>query len=128
MYIPYLNTDGLDAYRREVINGVSWFRKNISNVTIEGLKTADVITIRIPSKATVLQYVNYLDYLLLSDISGFWTLKEGMTIVHGNVSDTEENATPAKLLKKYGRDKVMTVLSFTDNCRKLEPHFKVVGQ
>ena len=44
-----LDSDGFDVYTDVVIQGVSWFRENLHNVTADGLKSADRVIVRIPA-------------------------------------------------------------------------------
>lgn len=112
-------------YHRTVITGASWFGSLKSTVDGNGLKAANMYTVRIPEDASFegKQYVDHLTFADLSDPSGAWTLANGDYIVHGIGQDI---TTPSTLHVAFAE--VMTILFITDNRTALfAPHWKVVG-
>ena len=121
LFIPYY-VSGEVQYLRKVVNGVSWHQTNKADITTNGLKSADVVTVRIPVSAFPGAYVNHAAFT--GDASTF-SLKEGMPVLKGAIT-LASGESVGKLSAIYGREIAKTVLSFTDNRRGKEPHIKVV--
>ena len=117
IYVPYMS-EGEVEHERIVISGVSWHQKNKADITTNGLKSADLVDVRIPIEAFPGKYVTAAAFIPGSHLFAF---KEGMTVLRG---ETEE--TYSDLIRTYGRDDLFTVLSFTDNLRGRAQHIKVV--
>lgn len=119
------------VYLPTIIKNVSWFGEVQVLVGSDGLLSADMYTVRIPEDADFGNKI-YLDPKAFSaipndEMPNYWTLSQGDTIVKGAVSDTGENAKPAKLEAKYVD--TITIVSVTDNrTRPNAPHWKVVGK
>lgn len=97
------------VWHKTLLEGVSWFSRDVSAVTDDGLRTANQFIVRIPFDTG---YVKPQEY----EGEG-WTLRKGDYMVLG---DVEEVAT--------GQD-IMTITAVTDNRRAPNgKHFKVVGQ
>lgn len=77
-----------DEYYATVITGVSWFCEIVSAVD-QGLKAANKFVIRIPQDADFdgKTYVDPLEYAKKTDVTGFFTLKNGDIVVHGVVTE-----------------------------------------
>lgn len=100
--------DGKRGYywRKTLLRGVSWYAKDISSVTNDGLQTARQFVVRIPNAE------GYGDT---------WTLHNGDYMVKGDVEYT------AAMAETYAPD-VMTVTAVIDNRRAPHaPHIKVLG-
>lgn len=123
LFIPYY-VAGEVAYARRTVSGVSWHQTNKADITTNGLKSADVVTVRIPEAAFPGAYVNYVSF---SGSENTFSLKEGMPVLRGNVAPPADESV-GKFSETYGREIAKTVLSFTDNRRGKEPHIKVVLQ
>ena len=120
IFIPY-NDDGEQAYERQVIRGVSWHQTNKVAMTADGLKSADVVNVRIPEVSFPAEYVRYA--LFLPD-DGTFALHEGMPVCRGDVEAS--GRIPSSLIDDYGRECVKTLVSFTENLRGREPHLRLV--
>ena len=119
-------TTGYDAYYPTVITGVSFYSEISSNVSDEGLRAANIFTIRIPVDADFSgkSYVSPVDYKASLTPASVFTLDNGDTIVEAAVTTSK---TPAELQELYGE--VVTILGVTDNRdRRCAPHWKVVGK
>lgn len=113
-----------DVYHGTVLSGVSWYEQSISNVTTEGLKAANRVTVRIPEHVLSAKYVNPLYYANAPDVTGLCTLQKGDVIVKGALEASD--MTPARLHAEY-KD-AMTVLGVTDNTHAPRgKHWKVTG-
>ncbi len=117
IYVPYMS-EGEIEHERIVIRGASWHQTNKADITANGLKSADLVNVRIPVSAFPGQYVTAAAFIPSSSEFAF---KEGMTVVRG---ETEEGYSD--LIRDRGRDDLFTVLSFTDNLRGKAQHIKVV--
>ncbi len=117
IYVPYMSNGEIE-HERIVISGVSWHQTNKADITTSGLKSADLVNVRIPVSAFPGQYVNAAAFV---PDTGMFALKEGMTVLRG---ETEESY--ADLIRDHGRDDLFTVLSFSDNLRGRAQHIKVV--
>lgn len=132
VYNSYIDpTTKYKTYLPTVITGVSWFGDVQVNVSSDGLSSADMYTIRIPIDADFnnKQYLSPKDFLAIpnDEMSKYWTISIGDTIVKGSVNDIGDDAKPAKLEAKY--DDVITVISVTDNRNAPNAkHLKVVGK
>ena len=123
LFIPYYE-GGEVQYLRKVVDGVSWHQTNKAEITANGLKSADVVTVRIPESSFPGAYVNYAAFTGDSDTFSF---KEGMPVLKGCIIP-EAGERVGKFPEIFGREIAKTVLSFTDNRRGKEPHIKVVLQ
>ena len=123
LFIPYY-VSGEVQYLRQEVCGVSWHQTNKADITASGLKSADVVTLRIPEASFPGTFVNYA--MFGGDV-GTFSLKEGMPVCRGSI-EVPAGESVANLPKLFGREIVKTVQSFTDNCRGREPHIKVVLQ
>lgn len=126
VYNTYLDIDGLNVYVGTVIKGVHWFMETISNVTNDGLKSANRYTIRIPADADFSgkTYVSPIAYKKAADHDGIFTFAQGDVIVLGIAPLTITK--PRDLFNTY--DEAVTVLGVTDNRRAPQAkHWKVVG-
>ena len=127
-------TDPTTKYKRylpTVITGVSWFGEVQVSIGAAGLLSADMYTLRIPVDADFSNktYLTPKDFLNIPNdrMSLYWTLTDGDIIVKGSVTDTGDDAKPAKLEAKY--NDVITIVSVTDNrSRPNAKHWKVVGK
>lgn len=120
LFIPYYD-DGELQYQKQVIYGVSWHQSNKAAITTEGLKSADVVNVRIPEEAFPAEYVRYASFL---PDDGTFALHEGMPVCRGDVEAS--GLIPASLIDDYGRECVKTLVSFTENLRGREPHLRLV--
>lgn len=114
-----------DVYQKTVIHGVHWYSEVATNVDSSGLKTANKYTLRIPVDADFddKAYTDPISYAG-SDPGGYFTLKAGDIIIHGEAS--EEHPIPSNLKKTY--PECITVLGVTDmSAAPNAPHWKVVG-
>ena len=123
LFIPYYEGGEIQYLRREV-TGVSWHQTNKAEITVNGLKSADVVTVRIPEARFPGTYVNHAAFT--GDDSTF-SLKEGMPVLRGSVVPASGEIV-GRFPEIYGREIAKTGLSFTDNRRGREPHIKVVLQ
>lgn len=125
LYNARMGADGMTAYERTVISGVSWFGPHKSNVQKEGLLAAVQIVIRVPDGADFggKSYVDAKTYAA-GGVSGVFTFCPGDLIVKGIAS--EENPGPGRLHGTYAD--VITITATTDNRRGKAPHIKVVGE
>ena len=125
----YNETTGRDDWNPTVISGVSWYSKMVASVTQSGLKTASVVTVRIPTDADTggASYVQPTAYKAAESVSGAYTLARGDLIVHGTVTTAQgQSLTPASVTTT--NDECFTITSVTDNTsRPNAPHMKVVG-
>lgn len=102
------------VFRKTLLEGVSWYGRDISAVTNDGLKTARQYTVRIPFDDG---YVPPKEYA-----GEGWTLQTGDFMAKGDVE-----YTPA-MQQAYGGS-CMTITGVTDNRRAPRgKHFKVVGE
>lgn len=126
LYNARMDSDGMTAYDRTVISGVSWFGPKKSGVQTDGLKAANQYTLRIPEDADFggKSYVDAKAYAAADDTSAIFTFGHGDLIVKGIA--VEENPRPAGLHAAYAD--VITITAATDNRRGHAPHFKVVGE
>lgn len=115
-FIPHYELGEL-VHDRVVISGVSIHKTASATVTTNGLKSADTVTIRIPAESILDEYVDHQEYE-----PGMLAIKDGMTICLDEVEDLPID----QLIEKYGRGKVKTVVSHTENLRGMQPHIKVV--
>ena len=122
--VRFDDTFGYDMYTPSVIKGVSWYSHVESNVTNDGLKAANKVTIRIPIDADFdgKEYVEPAGYTE-ADAEKFFTLRQGDFIVQ---AEEREALTPAQARDKYGA--IVTILGVTDNRRAPNAkHWRVVG-
>lgn len=97
----YDPSSGLDTWSRAYVPAAWWFKNEKSSVTTEGLKRADVYTIRLPDTSIILKKDDY--------------------IVKGNCEVVMETV---KDLEGFEKTRVTSVNynTFGDN-----PHIKAVG-
>lgn len=101
------------AWNKTLLVGVSWYARDVSAVTGDGLKIADQYTVRIPNDA---------GYVPPGAYTGEgWTLQKGDYMALGDVEYTPT------MQQTYGAN-CMTITSITDNRRARGKHFKVLGQ
>lgn len=113
-----------DVYHGTVLEGVSWYEQTVSNVTTDGLKAANRVTVRIPESVLIDKYVSPLYYAKADDVTNLCTLQTGDVIVKGALYAS--GMTPAQLHAEYKN--VMTVLGVTDNTNAPHgKHWKVTG-
>ena len=91
-----------DEWERKYVPECWWFHDTKSNITTNGLKSADVLTVRIPDLSMV--------------------VKKNDVIVQGNC---QVDIQTVKDLKGYDYFKVT---SANYNCFGSNPHIKVVGE
>lgn len=120
------DSTGYDTCKRISLKGVSAFVQTQVSVSKEGLASADIYTVRIPTKAVAEKYVTPQAYKALQVKDGYFTLAKGDKIVLCNAE--EETVTSAYLESKYGNDMVMTITGVTDNRDKQAAHWKVTGE
>lgn len=116
---------GEQVYSPTTITGVSWYGSVTSDVTTDGLKAANVFTIRVPEDADFggKTYVTPAEYDAMENHSNVFTFKQGDTVIHA--AETEQ-LTPAQLQEKYGE--IVTILGVTDNRRAPKAkHWKIIG-
>lgn len=120
--------DGFTDYRKTVIRGASWYGSLKATVDSSGLKAANQYIVRIPTDADFdgKAYLNPISYWNAEDVSKLFTFANGDLIVHGEVTEADNEITPKLIHDNYAE--VLTILTVNDN-RKLrkEPHWKVVG-
>ncbi len=126
----YNQRESFTEYKKTIIQGTSWYGSLKSNVDSSGLKAANQYIVRIPADASFegKSYVNPIVYWKLTDeeVKGAFTFANGDLIVHGSVSEPDEEITPKLLHDNYAE--VLTVLTVNDNRRTNNaPHWKVVG-
>lgn len=114
----------MDKYYPTVITGASWFCEIASNVTDDGLKAANVFTVRIPTDAYFggKTYADPVAYAEAGDVSAIFTLRNGDIVVKG----VSKGDTPADIQKANAE--MFKVLGVTDNRRAPNAkHWKLVG-
>lgn len=122
LFIPYCDAEGETSWKRFVITGVSWYQTNKAEITVNGLKSADVVNVRIPESSFPSEYVSYIFFDPEEDS---FALHEGMPVCLGEVQ-APSGALLSGLIEAYGRERVKTLLSFTENLRGREPHIRLV--
>ena len=112
----------LNSYCRTVIRGVWFYVDNKTEVTTDGLRSADVFKVRIPTHADFggTEYVPPWEY---TGAAGTWTLKADDYVVRGILENEIEK--PADL-KKEGRQ-VFRITSWSDNRFGGLPHWRIGG-
>lgn len=112
---------------KTVITGVSWHRSRSSQVSKEGLFTAQNGVIRVPDTADT-QRKRYIDVQQLSKdgYGEYWTAAPKDKVVLGEVMGEPTDDTLPTWLEKNGYT-VLTVNEVTDNRRKPLPHIRIGG-
>lgn len=94
------------TWRKTLLQGVSWYAKDVSSVTNDGLETARQFVVRIPN---------------IKGYEDTWTVHNGDYMVKGDVEYTTTMA------ESYAPN-LMTVTAVVDNRRVPHaPHIKVLG-
>lgn len=99
----YDSVQDMDVYRCTLINGASWFKKSIVQLEETGLKSVDVIKIRIPAKNMPDMEIKVNDYVVRGSADGI---------------------RKAEDIEKY---EYCAVKSMADNRRGGIPHVAVTG-
>ena len=122
-------TTGLDDWTPTIIDGASWYSKQVASVTQTGLKTAKTAAVRIPVDADTggKAYMPPKAYKAATSVSGAYTLAEGDLVVRGSVTTTQGQVlTPATIAETY--EDSFTITAVADNTRRPHgQHWKVVG-
>lgn len=95
-------SDSADAWEREYVEKAWWFLNTESQITTNGLKTADVLTVRIPDTSV--------------------KIKKGDYILKGNISVAMKSVNDLAELEYYN------VTGANYNALGEEPHIKVVAK
>lgn len=113
------------VYLKTHIRGVSFYKKQVTNVSDQGLKSADLYQIRIPLSADTQgkQYIDADKYRELSaeEAEKYWTINNGDLFGKGLLDDFEKES---EFLKQQYTGKI---LSFSDNRRGNLQHWKIGG-
>ena len=113
------------VYLKTHIRGVSFYTKQVTNVSDQGLKSADLYQIRIPLSADTQgkQYIDADKYRELSaeEAEKYWTINTGDLFGKGLLDDFEKES---EFLKQQYTGKI---LSFSDNRRGNLQHWKIGG-
>ena len=113
------------TYLKTQINGVNFYTKQQTNVTDQGLSSADLYQIRIPLSADAegKEYIDADKYRELSaeEAEKYWTINNGDLFGKGLLEDFEKES---EFLKQQYTGKV---LSFSDNRRGSLPHWRIGG-
>ena len=112
----------MNSYRRTVIRGVWFYADNKTAITADGIRSADVFKVRIPTHAD-LGGANYVPPEEYAGMDGTWTLKADDYVARGILEDEIEK--PADL-KKEGRQ-VFRITSWADNRFGGLPHWRIGG-
>lgn len=123
IYNAYFDADsGLDKYSRTQLKDVRLQRRTLTNVSSDGLVSADEFVLRVPAGAPVgKSYVTPKQYAS-ADKSLCFTFTPGDVVVVG-LLDVE--ISKASDLAAY---ETVTLLGATDNRVGLMPHWKVTGK
>ena len=112
-------------YLKTQIKGVSFYTKQQTTVTDQGLSSADMYQIRIPLSADTegKEYIDADKYRELSaeEAEKYWTINNGDLFGKGLLEDFEKES---EFLKQQHTGKV---LSFSDNRRGSLPHWRIGG-
>lgn len=125
------NSHGVDKktarkiYLKTHIRGVSFYTKQVTNVSDQGLKSADLYQIRIPLSADTegKEYIDADKYRGLSaeEATKYWTINNGDLFGKGLLDDFEKES---QFLERQYTGKI---LSFSDNRRGNLQHWKIGG-
>ncbi|MEE1085819.1 MAG: DUF6751 family protein [Schaedlerella sp.] len=115
----------LDSWQRTVIKGVWFYVDNKVAVGDKRLISADVYKIRIPEDAECEKvYLSEDEYMNKTDVSQYWTLREGDIVVRGICDiEIEKPADLKELHKRYCK-----ITSWSDNCFGCSPHWRIGGE
>jgi hypothetical protein len=123
LYNAYLDAgSGLDKYSRTQLKGVRLQHRTLTNVSSDGLVSADEFVLRVPAAAPVEK--NYVSpkQFASTDKAECFTFAPGDVVAVG-LLDVEIAKTSD--LAAY---ETMTILGATDNRVGLTPHWKVTGK
>lgn len=123
LYNAYLDTgSGLDKYSRTQLKGVRLQHRTLTNVSSDGLVSADEFVMRVPVGAPAGKSYVTPKQLASEDKSLCFTFAPGDVVAVG-LLDVE--ISKASDLAAY---ETVTILGATDNRIGLTPHWKVTGK
>lgn len=134
IYNKHFNsTTRADEYQRTYLYGVNWNSSKAVNVIKSGLVSADSAVIQIPVNVTAdngKAFASEKNWQAktLQQISAFWTLQEGDTIVKGIVDYAIPPGTIAGLEKAYDDVLTITSVDVIDQGSRMLHHYRVGGK
>lgn len=115
----------LDDWNKTIIQGVHFYVDNKVALDENGVKSADIFKIRIPSNSFCEKtYLPEDEYTSVSDVSSYWTLQDGDYVVRGKCD--MDIAKPADLKKIHKQ--CCKVVSWSDNRFGSTPHWRIGGE
>lgn len=100
IYNKYIDSEGVEKWQRTVLTGIFWDSIAGANFRKTGLEKSDKVQLMIPHSVTVSRsYAAKKAWQDMEDKSGYWTLKEGDTIVKGSL--THEVTKSSKELDQF---------------------------